>query len=442
MPSMGADMEEGTIIRWLKPVGAVIAKGDKIAEIETDKTTMEIEAYQEGVLRKIIVQEDETVPVGAPIALIGASDEELPEGLPEPTSQPDSIPALQPEPAPGSRPTTTESPPPSPQPQTVAGSLQPVKSSPIARRRAKELGIDISQVVSSGPDGRIVLKDVENFTPSGIGLNTLAKATSASNVSASTPTVPSSETTSNLGQSLKADAHTLDAAEIPLSSMRRAIARVTVKSKSATPHFYVTRNVDMSVAVEFRRMINATLADGGGNDKISINDMVLKATAASILKYPKWNSRYENDSLKGNENINLGVAIALKEGLIVPAIFAAQNMSLVEISRAAKDLVRRAKGSSEESLTQAELTSGTFSTSNLGMFGIDSFSAIIVPPQAAILAISAVIPTPVVRDRSVVVCDMMNLVLSVDHRVNDGSEAAVFINEIKRNLENPIRLLN
>ena len=410
MPSMGADMTEGTIVKWLKAEGDQIGRGDKLAEVETDKTVVEMEAYAEGLLRKIVVSEGSLVQVGAVIAFIGDADDDIPEvaaAAPAAEAAPEA-PAATPAPAPT----------PTPEPvQQVA--LAPVavpasqggriKASPIARKIAEEKGVDIAAITGTGPGGRITKSDVENFTPSpGFAVS-----------GGRSPVV-------------------LDGSDTPLSSMRQAIARVTVRSKTEAPHYYVTHEIDMSAAMTFRRQLNEALAEEG--DRVSVNDLILMALTKALIKYPKWNSFFDGDKLIGHPSINLGVAIALDEGLIVPAVIDIQNMSLVEISRAVRDLGKRARGDGGN-LTQAELTQGTFGISNLGMFGTDTFSAIIVPPNAGIIAVGTVKEKPVVRDGKVVVASMMNATISADHRVGDGAEAAVFLGEFQKNLENPARLM-
>ena len=229
----------------------------------------------------------------------------------------------------------------------------------------------------------------------------------------------------------------IDGSDTPLSSMRQAIARVTVRSKTESPHYYVTHEVNMGAAMNFRSQLNEALDDGS---RVSVNDMVLKAVATSLVKYPKWNSSFDGDKLVGHSEINLGVAIALDEGLIVPAVMGIQNMSLVEISQAVRDLGSRARGEGG-TLTQDELTKGTFGTSNLGMFGTDTFAAIIVPPNAGIIAVGAVKEKPIVDNGNVVVGQTMNATISADHRVGDGAEAAIFLSEFQKTLENPVRLM-
>ncbi|KAA1299140.1 MAG: 2-oxo acid dehydrogenase subunit E2 [SAR202 cluster bacterium] len=416
MPSMGADMTEGTIAKWLKAEGDQISRGDKLAEIETDKTVVEMEAYADGVLRRITVEEGSLVQVGTVIAYIGDPEDEIPEAVSDPVvaesdtqpSEQSDAPAPAPAPAPadsvlakndiGTEPIAAVS--------SVAGGR--VKASPIARKIAAEKGIDITTVPGTGPGSRITKADVENFTPSA--------QFASSGVSRSVA---------------------IDGSDTPLSSMRQAIARVTVRSKTESPHYYVTHEVNMGAAMTFRSQLNEALDDGS---RVSVNDMVLKAVATSLVKYPKWNSSFDGDKLVGHSEINLGVAIALDEGLIVPAVMGIQNMSLVEISQAVRDLGSRARGEGG-TLTQDELTKGTFGTSNLGMFGTDTFAAIIVPPNAGIIAVGAVKEKPIVDNGNVVVGQTMNATISADHRVGDGAEAAIFLSEFQKTLENPVRLM-
>ena len=410
MPSMGADMTEGTIVKWLKAEGDQVGRGDKLAEVETDKTVVEMEAYAEGLLRKIVVSEGSLVQVGAVIAFIGDADDDIPEvtaAAPAAEAAPEA-PAATPAPAPTPAPEPVQQAAPAPVavPASQGGRI---KASPIARKIAEEKGVDIAAITGTGPGGRITKSDVENFTPSpGFAVS-----------GGRSPVV-------------------LDGSDTPLSSMRQAIARVTVRSKTEAPHYYVTHEIDMSAAMTFRRQLNEALAEEG--DRVSVNDLILMALTKALIKYPKWNSFFDGDKLIGHPSINLGVAIALDEGLIVPAVIDIQNMSLVEISRAVRDLGKRARGDGGN-LTQAELTQGTFGTSNLGMFGTDTFSAIIVPPNAGIVAVGTVKEKPVVHDGKVVVASMMNATISADHRVGDGAEAAVFLGEFQKNLENPARLM-
>ncbi|HCI86814.1 MAG TPA: hypothetical protein DHV68_08220 [Dehalococcoidia bacterium] len=413
MPSMGADMTEGTIAKWLIAEGESVSRGDKLAEIETDKTVVEMEAYAEGLLRKIVVKEGTLVPVGTVIAYVGDADDEIPEVAAAPESE-EAAPAPDvPAPAVSTQASASEQPAaPSPAaPTPVAAPGGRVKASPIARKIAEEKGINIAAVPGTGPGGRITKSDVENFTPSPGFVVSGGRA----------PVV-------------------MDGSDTPLTSMRQAIARVTVKSKTETPHYYVTHEVNMGPAMTFRAQLNEALDDEGNNDRVSVNDMVLKAVTTALIKHPKWNSTFDGDKLIGHSEINLGVAIALEEGLIVPAVLGIQNMSLLEISRAVRDLGVRARGEGG-TLTEAEMTGGTFGTSNLGMFGTDTFAAIIVPPNAGIIAVGSVKEKPIVKDGKIVVGKMMNATISADHRVGDGAEAAILLSELQKTLENPARLM-
>lgn len=422
MPAMGADMTEGTVVKWLKSEGDEVARGDKLAEIETDKTVVEMEAYNAGILRRIVLGDGTKAPVGSLLAYIGAADDVLPEMDDAPAATPTEEPAepepavelqvevVAPEPQPAHEPAAPAPVAAAPPAPTVEGGR--IKASPLARRLARESGYDLAAIPGTGPGGRITRDDVLGFTP--------APAFAPSGVTTATTAV------------------TVDGSDIELTTMRQAIARVTVRSKTEAPHYYVTSGVDMTEAMSFRAQLNAELAESGV--RVSVNDMIIKALAMAIVEYPKWNTTFHEDRLEGHDSINIGVAIALEAGLIVPALIGVQNMSLVDVANASKDLGARARGEGG-SLTQEELTAGTFSTSNLGMFGTDTFAAIIVPPQAGILAVGAVKPIPVVMDDEIVVRQMMNATISADHRVGDGAEAAILLNEVKDNLERPLRLI-
>jgi pyruvate dehydrogenase E2 component (dihydrolipoamide acetyltransferase) len=409
---MGADMTEGTIAKWLMAEGDTVSRGDKLAEIETDKTVVEMESYSEGLLRKIVVAEGTMVQVGTVIAFIGDADDEIPEiadaapAAEAPKAEEAAPAAAPPPPAPAPVQQAAPAPAPAAAPAVTGGR---VKASPIARKIAEEKGIDIAAVPGTGPGGRITKSDVENFTPSPQFAASGGRA----------PVV-------------------MDGSDTPLTSMRQAIARVTVKSKTESPHYYVTHEIDMGPAMIFRAQLNEAIQED--NDRVSVNDMVLKAVATALLMYPKWNSTFDGDRLIGHSDINLGVAIALEEGLIVPAVIGIQNMSLIEISRYVRDMGKRARGEGG-SLTQAEMTQGTFGTSNLGMFGTDTFAAIIVPPNAGIIAVGAVKEKPIVKDGNIVIGKMMNATISADHRVGDGAEAAILLAEFQKTLENPARLM-
>ncbi|MFW6174283.1 MAG: dihydrolipoamide acetyltransferase family protein [Chloroflexota bacterium] len=434
MPAMGADMTEGTIVKWLKSEGDDVKRGDTLAEIETDKTVVEMEAFGSGQLRKIIVSEGQRVPVGEIIGYIGDPDDELPASAggdggsgqaaqEQPAAEQETAGEAQPEEQQAEPKQETpsapaaEAPEPAPAQAATEDGRGRVKASPIARRLAKERGIDLSQVQGTGPGGRIVKADIESFE----GAPAAAEAPSGQ-AAAAAP-----------GQQVQ-----LSGEDIPLSNMRQAIARVTVRSKTEHPHYYINMTVDMTEAMRLRQQLNEEVGEEG--PRISVNDMIIRASVKALIKYPKFNSFFDGDKLKGHSDINIGIAISLDQGLIVPAILGCQNRTLPQIAAATKNLAERVRGRGQP-LTQEENTGATFSISNMGMFGVDSFTAIIVPPQAAILAVGSVAKTPVVRDGEVVARDTMVLTLSADHRVSDGAEGALFVGEIKRLLENPVGLL-
>ena len=414
MPVMGADMTEGTVVRWLKAEGDEVKRGDKLAEIETDKTVVEMESFNEGLLRKIVVPEGVQVPVGDIIAYLGAADDEIPETPGPPTVA--GTPAAVATAAPGA--VAAEN-----------GTATPggrIKATPVARKLADERGIDLSQVTGTGPGGRITRGDVDGFVPSAAPAAPAPAAAPAAPIARTVAPVAAAAPIAELGE------------DVPVTPMRQTIANVTLRSKREQPHFYVSASIDMTEAMVLRKALNESLGDDGVH--ITVNDLLLKATVQAVRKFPKLNKFYEGERLVGHADINLGVAIALERGLIVPAIVRCQHMSLREISAAASDLGRRARGEGGV-LTQEENTGATFSVSNLGMFDVENFAAIIVPPQAGILACGRVTKTPVVKDGEIVVADVLRATVSADHRVADGAEAAAFISEVKRLLENPLALV-
>ncbi|MCH8185498.1 MAG: 2-oxo acid dehydrogenase subunit E2 [Chloroflexi bacterium] len=405
MPQMGFDMHEGTLVRWLKPEGATVQNGEAIAEIETDKAVVEFESYASGVLSKILVSEGTTVPVGQVIAIVGAEGEVVADVAPPRT------------------PIAASAPPESAVAPTVVevrssgsgnGSAPPpeVRASPVARKLAQERGIDLAQLVGTGPGGRITKDDV-------LGAQ-VAPVTAAAGPAAVAPAAAPAQ-----GGEL-----------MPLSRMRQQIARVTVRSKQEKPHFYVSSEIDMTAAMDLRRDINETLeADGV---RVTVNDLIIKACVEALRRHPKFNAILEGDGIRFNEAINVGVAIAEEEGLIVPAIMDCAGKSLRDIAVASKDLADRARNGT---LHPQEYTGGTFAISNLGMFDVSSFIAIIHPPQTAVLAVGTVAKKPVVRGDEIAVAQMMTATLSADHRVVDGAEGAEFIVDVKRLLESPLSLM-
>ena len=405
MPQMGYDMQEGTVVRWLKSEDSEVAEGEPIAEIETDKAVVEVESTASGLLRRIVVPEGTTVPVGQPIAIIGTRDEELPEV--------EATPVKAAEPAP-----EAASIPLPPSPTVSEAALTPIgeiRASPVAKRLAEERGIDLSRIEGTGPGGRITKADVLAVEPPARG----AEAASAPPVESGAPAVKAAP-----GET------------VPLSRMRQQIARVTVKSKREIPHFYVSAEIDMTRAMEMRQHVNSEVAEE--ESRVSVNDLIIKACVGALKTFPKVNASFAEDGIQVSPQINVGIAIAEEEGLIVPAIMDCGGKSLAEVARASKDLIDRSKSGT---LSSQEYTGGTFTISNMGMFDVSSFAAIIHPPQAAVLAVGTVAKRPVVRDGQVTVAEMMTATLSADHRVSDGAEGARFLMEIKRLLEHPLSLV-
>ena len=399
MPQMGYDMREGTVVRWYKQEGDTVDRGEVIADIETDKATVEFEAYTGGVLGRIVAAAGVAIPVGELIAIITEPGEAVPELAAAPT--PDPAPAVAPPPEPA----------PTPSAPTPSASSE-VRASPIARRLARERGIELALVPGTGPNGRITERDVENYQPP-----------------APTPDVAPAATPSAEPVTAPADSR------IELSRMRQTIARVTADSKSTAPHFYVTAAIDMGNAMTLRRDVND--ASDPAN-RVSVNDLIVKACALALANHPKFNSFYRGDHLEVHGAMNIGIAIALESGLILPGVSNCEGKSLLQIAAATKDLIARANSGT---LRNEEYSSTTFSISNMGMFDVESFTAIIYPPHAAILAVGSVKEQPVVRDGQLTVGQMMKATLSTDHRVADGAEAAQFLMDIKRVLENPVSLL-
>ena len=458
MPQMGYDMREGTVVRWHKAVGETVARGEVIAEIETDKATVEFEAYTAGVLRRIVAQEGVAIPVGDLIAVIADPDESLPDEV----ASADGTASVTPEPA-----GTVVSPAsPSSQEDTAltlpkAASEGDVRVSPIARRLARERGIDLTLVNGSGPGGRIVEKDVLDFAPVQASAEGQVRASPIARrlarergidltlVNGSGPggrivekdvldfapvQAPAEPGPGEPGLAVAPPMP--DSGRIALSRMRQAVARVTVDSKREAPHFYLTVEADMTKAMSLRRFVNDAAVE---ESRISVNDLVIKACALALAQHPKFNGSFRGDYLQLNARTNIGIAIALEAGLIVPGIPDCQSKNLHEIAAASKDLIDRAN---RGTLSNEEYSGTTFSISNLGMFDVDSFAAIIFPPHAAVLAVGAVKEQPVVRDGELAIGQVMKATLSTDHRVADGAEAARFLVEVKRLLEDPTSLVS
>ena len=425
MPQMGYDMREGTVVRWHKAEGETVNRGEVIADIETDKATVEFEAYTGGVLGRIVAEAGVAVPVGELIAIITEPGEVAPEA-PAATGTAGAG-------APAGGMATAASPAPTPAAVTAAGAAPAgapagageVRSSPIARRLAREKGIDLALVTGTGPNGRITERDVNNYRPAG-------EVGAAAPVMAPAPVVADAAPPVAAPAAVPAPA----GSRIELSRMRQTIARVTADSKSTAPHFYVTAEVDMGKAMTLRREVNDAVAAAA--NRVSVNDLMVKACALALAKHPKFNAFYRGDYLQVNGAMNIGIAIALESGLILPGVSNCERKSLLEIAAATKDLISRANSGA---LRNEEYSETTFSISNMGMFDVESFTAIIYPPHAAILAVGSVKEQPVARDGQLGIGQMMKATLSTDHRVADGAEAAQFLMEIKRTLENPVSLL-
>ena len=415
MPQMGYDMQEGTLVRWLKAEGEEVSIGEAVAEIETDKAVVEFESTEAGVLHKLLVIEGDVVPVGQAVALVGAVGEEV--SLDAEVASPDSPPSDEIELEVDKPPLALDSSSSNVPAQEPPSSLQEVRASPIARRLAAERGVELSQVKGTGPGGRITKKDVLSAEPSQAPTD---EPTISSDASSPAP-VSSATATDEV---------------VPLTRMRAQIARVTTRSKTEIPHFYVTTQIDMSDAMALRKQINDNLKDDGV--RVSVNDLIIKACVNTLKKYPKLNASFSEEGIELHSSINVGIAIAEEDGLTMPAILDCGSKSLAQIATVSDDLIRRTQSGT---LQPDEYTGGTFSISNMGMFDVTSFAAIIQPPQSAVLAVGTVQKIPVIRHDQVTVSEVMNATVSVDHRVSDGAEGARFIVEVKNQLENPLKLV-
>ncbi len=405
MPQMGADMTEGTIVRWIKNEGDPVERGEIIAEIETDKANVEIEAFESGVFRKVLAQEGDTVDVGTPIAVIAAPEDDISQYVGAPSVARSSTTATA-ETPPAKAATQAAATPQSPTPPAPAPrSDGRVRASPVARKLAAERGIDLARLRGSGPDGRIVRRDVE----------AAAQSSTTVSVPAARPAGPPQP--------------------VVMSKMRQTIARRMAQSKREAPHYYVAVDIDMSDAESIRHQLN----DLHHNElHVSVNDLIVKACAITLTRHPMFNTWLIDDTIQQHEPINICIAIALDDGLIAPAILDCANKTLIEISNAGRDLAQRAKSGS---LKPDEYTGGTFTVSNLGAYDVETLIAIIQPPQTAILGVGSVREVPVARDGQIAVGRLMKVALSADHRVTDGAQGAKFLNEIRDLLERPVALL-
>lgn len=385
LPALSPTMKEGKITKWLKKEGDKISSGMAIAECETDKSNLEIEAYDDGVLLKILVPQDGMAPVGAPIAYIGKPGEKVEAVAAAPAKPPPETAR----PAPAA---------PKPPPPPVAPSNGRVRASPLAKAMAKDQGVDLANVAGSGPAGRIVKRDIE--------------------------------------QAMKAPAAKPGARPppeyLPVSGMRKVIAQRLTEVKPGVPHFYLTIEVEMDEAMAIREQAKQL------ETKVSVNDVIVKATAVALRRFPRLNQQFAGEKIMQLHTVDVGVAVAIEDGLITPVVRDADQKGLAEISAEVRDFADRAK---RKALKPEEYSGGSITVSNLGMFGIDSFIAVINPPHAAILAVGAVAAKAVVRDAQIVTRQMMSVTLSGDHRVIDGAIGAQYLQVLKGILEHPLRML-
>ena len=417
MPKLSDTMTEGVVAEWHKKVGDTIESGELLAEIETDKATMEFESFQEGVLLHIGVEKGQTAPIDSILAILGEKGEDVADLLKkEKASEADVLETevVKPTPTPTPTPTPVEV----KQPFLASISKEPVqkissnksfptldslnfletKASPLAKKLAQERGINLKFINGTGTDGRIVKRDIDNFQVS----------------------------TSIKGQESFVDE--------PVSQMRKVIAQRLAESKFSAPHFYLTVSINMDNAIESRKAINNAI----NPSKISFNDLVVKAAAVSLKDHPKVNASWFGDFIRYNDHVHIGVAVAVDEGLLVPVIRFTNEKSLTQIGQEVKSLAQKAK---DKKLQPEEWEGNTFTISNLGMFGIDEFTAIVNPPDACILAIGGIQQVPVVKNGEIVPGNIMKVTLSCDHRVVDGAVGSAFLNSFKNYLENPVLLL-
>src|SRR6056300_639512 len=424
MPRLSDTMTEGVVAKWHKQIGDTVNEGDLLAEIETDKATMEFEAFpgQEGKLLYIGTGEGETAPVDTVLAILGEEGEDIEalkaggaapaaEAAPakEEVSAPAAAPAPEPAPAAAPAPVPTPAPTAAPVPVATDGSL---KASPLARKLAAEKGVDLAMLKGSGDHGRIVKRDVDSFNPA---IHTSPQPGVSATAAPAAPAGVENYT------------------DYPVSQMRKEIAKRLSESKFTAHHFYITMDIYMDNAIAARKAMNAS-----GDVKISFNDLVVKATALALKKHPAVNSSWMGDFIRVNDHVHIGVAVAIEDGLLVPVLRHADQMALSHISASVKDLAGKAK---DKKLQPADWEGNTFTISNLGMFGVEEFTAIVNPPDAGILAVGGIKQVPVVKDGQVVPGNVMKVTLSLDHRVADGASGAAFLQSLKAYLENPVTML-
>jgi pyruvate dehydrogenase E2 component (dihydrolipoamide acetyltransferase) len=429
MPALSPTMTEGTLARWLKNEGDTVKAGDVLAEIETDKATMEVEAVDEGVLEKILVPGGTAgVAVNAPIARLSGGDA-APAPAPKPSAAAAAPAPVNPGEARGFNPQPD---PPGPNGHDKDGGR--VFASPLARRMAKQAGIALDGLKGSGPHGRIVKSDIEAAMSGGVPRAAPAPAAAAAAAPAPKPAAAPAPAPVTAAM-FAAQKHTL----VPHSSMRKVIARRLSESKQTVPHFYAAMDVTLDALLKLRADLNAkSPKDGAGAYKLSVNDLVIKAAAITLRRVPKVNAAWTDDGIVVFDDVDISIAVSIPDGLITPIIFGADRKGLVAISAAMKDLAARAKIGK---LKPEEFQGGGFSISNMGMYGVKDFAAIINPPQAGILAVSAGEPRAVVKDGALAIATQMTVQLSVDHRVIDGALAAEWLAAFKAIVEDPLQMM-
>jgi pyruvate dehydrogenase E2 component (dihydrolipoamide acetyltransferase) len=443
MPRLSDTMEEGTLVKWHVGEGDNVSAGDHLADVETDKATMELNAFDDGTVAKMPIGEGDTVPVGQLILVLAEKGESVDDAAAQAgggASQAESAgegEASSAGEAPAAEPTEASAA--SPQPTSgggaAAGSGHRLRVSPVAQKMAEEHGLDLSQLQGSGPSGRIIKADVQKAIEQG------AATAEAGPAGAPTPAAEPAQPAAPKAPSPEQLAATgLEAKSLSVSNMRKTIAKRLVQSKTSVPHFTVSLNVDMDPLIELRKTLNAQLESQG--IKLSVGDFITRAAALACVQHPTVNSSWNESTIEQHGTVNVGVAVALPEerggGLIVPVIRDVQQQGLRYISQETKRLAKKAR---EQGLSQEEMEGGTFTISNLGMFGVDHFEAIINPPQAAILAVGASNEKPVVKNGQIVVGHEMTATLSGDHRVVDGAIGAAYLQTLKQMLENPAGLL-
>ncbi|MEO1515315.1 MAG: pyruvate dehydrogenase complex dihydrolipoamide acetyltransferase [Bacteroidota bacterium] len=426
MPRMSDTMEEGVIVGWLKEVGDQIEPGDVLAEVETDKATMELESYQEGYLLYIGVKEG-PVPVNGLLAIIGEEGEEY-ESLLNASENGQGAATEATEEAAPEAPSEAEAPSSDKSESANGTEDKRIKASPLARSMASEAGIDLDGVKGTGDHGRIIKRDIVAVLESAP-----APAEKAAPAAPATPAAPPAAEAPAAVPAFAFNASDDNYEDERVSQMRKTIGRRLSESKFTAPHFYLTVEINMDKTIEVRKRLNEIAPV-----KISFNDLVIKACAVALRQHPAVNSSWMGDTIRRNGNINIGVAVAVKDGLLVPVIRHADMKSLSQIKSEVVNLAGKAK---EKKLHPDEMKGNTFTVSNLGMFGIEEFTAIINPPDACILAVGAIIQKPIVKDGELAVGNMMKVTLSCDHRVVDGATGAQFLQTLKGMLEDPLRLL-